>query len=113
MTNRKHSPTSKAAHESIKPAKSYYHEKIVEGLMKLKVGGTFSEISVAAEIKPEQCWKRLSECAAAGTIFDTGVTRKLPSGRQGTVWQLTSIKTADKIIESANNGGFTQTELFD
>lgn len=111
MTNRKHSATSKAAHESIKPAKSFYHEKIVEGLMKLKCGGTFAEIGDSVGIGHDKIWKRLSELSQAGTIFNTGVTRPLPSGRSGSVWQLTSIKTADKIISDATNNS-QQQKLF-
>lgn len=111
---RQHSPTSKAAHESIKPAKAYYHAKVVEGLEQLKGGGTFSQIADAVCLAPDKIWKRCSELKAAGIIFDTGITRPLPSGRQGTVWQLVKIKDAyaDNVIREANTPASIQRELF-
>lgn len=105
--------TSRAAHESIMPAKAYYHKKVIEGLEKLKVGGTFAEIADAVDVKHDKIWKRISEVAKLEIVFDTGITRKLPSGRQGTVWQLTSRKHsyANEVINSATNNP-KQTELF-
>lgn len=85
--------TSIDAHDSIKPAKAYYHQKVVEGLQKLKVGGTFSEIAHAVGLTDDKIWRRMSECAANGIVYDTGITRPLPSGRKGTVWQLTKQPT--------------------
>ena len=82
--------TSRLAHDSIKPAKQAYWDKIIDGLKKLKVGGTFSEISMCIGVSPDHVWKRLSELERDGKIYNTGMTRKLPSGRAGSVWQLTS-----------------------
>lgn len=104
--------TSKAAHDSMKNAKSSYWEKIEEGLNKLKVGGTFSEISVASGVKPEQVWKRLSEMQRDGKIYDTGITRALPSGRQGTVWQLVEIKVKQSVVPVTLPKILTQSQLF-
>lgn len=97
--------TSKAAHDSIKPAKAYYHAKVIEGLQKLKVGGTFFEISQAVGLGPDKIWKRISELVKDEKIFDTGITRRLPSGRQGTVWQIVGMTTNGEmpVIESAKN----------
>jgi len=89
--------TSIDAHNSIKPAKAYYHAKVLEGLNKLRVGGTFFEISQSAGIKPEQAWKRISELVKDGKIFDTGITRRLPSGRNGTVWQITGMNSTGEV----------------
>ena len=81
-------PTSREAHEYIKPHKQSHQEKILEGLDRLKIGGTHEEIGAVAGLRPDQCWKRLSELAKEGKIFDTMITRKLKSGLQGSVWQL-------------------------
>lgn len=86
MKKREFRPTSKAAHDSVMVHKSELYEKIIEGLKKLKVGGTFEEIAAAAGLKPPQVWKRLSELS--DKIYTTGITRKLSSGRRGLVWQL-------------------------
>lgn len=98
MTQRPNTPsTSRAAHESIKPAKSYYHEKIIEGLRKLKVGGTFEEIAEASGIQPSQAWKRLSEMQAAGLVYNVGTTRKTSSGRQAQIRQLTEFSREQEL----------------
>jgi hypothetical protein len=89
--------TSRDAHNSIKEAKSFYHQKIISGLELLKVGGNYEEISRAAGIKPDQAWKRISELVAAGRVFDTGITRKLSSNRKGTVWQLKDLPVSEEV----------------
>lgn len=83
--------TSRAAHDSIRMAKPYYWEKIIDGLEKLKVGGTFAEIGDMCRIPHDKIWKRLSELEKDGKIYNTGLTRKLPSGRVGTVWQIVGL----------------------
>ena len=80
--------TSKDAHDSIKESKEAIHKKIVEALRKIKVGGTFHEIAVTAKLTDAQTWKRISEIE---NIYDSGLRRKLPSGRNGIVWQLKEI----------------------
>jgi hypothetical protein len=95
MAQRQHKATSKAAHESIKPCKNFYHEKIIAGLQKLKVGGNYEQVAMASEIRPDQAWRRLSELVKAGKVYDTGITRKLSSGRSGVVWQLVGLEYVD------------------
>jgi len=85
---RQHRPTSKEGEAHIAPFKPNHKEKIKEGLGKLKVGGTQEEIADAAELRPDQVWKRLSELEEDGIIYNTGITRKLKSGVSGIVWQL-------------------------
>lgn len=106
--------TSIDAHNSIIPAKSHYHKIVVDGLRKLKVGGTFAEVADSMGVGHDKIWRRMSELQKIGVIYDTGITRKLPSNRQGTVWQLMEIKHsfADKVIEDVKNGGARQSELF-
>ncbi len=92
MTKRKQPITSILAHNSVKESKSAMYVKIIEGLEKLRVGGTFDEISEAAGLKPQQVWKRFSEMQGLGLIFNVGITRKGVSGRLCSVWQLTTLK---------------------
>lgn len=81
-------PTSKEGHEHIKPYKPTHYERILQALERLKVGGTYEEISLCAHMRPDQVWKRLSELRKDEKIFETGTYRKLSSGLNGTVWQL-------------------------
>lgn len=84
--------TSRLAHESVKPHKQSTKELICDGLRKLRVGGDQEQIANEIGLEPAQVWKRLNELVKDGKIFDTGITRKLKSGRQGIVWQLTEQK---------------------
>ena len=88
-------PTSRAGHEHIKPFKLNHTQKILEGLERLKIGGTHEEIAIVCGLRPDQVWKRLSEAERDGKIFNTGITRKLKSGVIGSVWQLTGHKPID------------------
>lgn len=90
MKKRQHSPTSKMAHDSIKPFKEAIWLQIEQGLEKLAVGGTFHEISRETGLKEDQVWKRLSEMEEQHRVYKTGLTRTNPSGRKSTVWQLIS-----------------------
>lgn len=104
MTKRKHKSTSKAAHDSIKPLKNYYQDKVIEGLTKLKVGGTYEEIAQSVKLKPDQVWKRISELVEKKKVYDTGITRTLSSRRKGTVWQLVGLETSEEapVIQKEN-----------
>lgn len=88
MKQRQHRPTSKAGEVYIQPAKPTHKQKIVAGLDKLKVGGTYEEISLATGMREDQVWKRMNDLVKDELVFDTGITRKLKSGLQGIVWQL-------------------------
>lgn len=94
MKKRPHRSTSAAGEAHIAPHKATHKERIVEALGKLRVGGTHEQIAIMAGMRPDQVWKRLSEAANDKIIFDTGTTRKLKSGLQGCVWQLTSLPEA-------------------
>lgn len=85
---RTHKPTSKAGENFIAPFKQSHKEKIVEALKKLPIGATHEEIAEAVGLRPDQVWKRLSECASDGKIYDSGLTRKLKSGVMGIIWKI-------------------------
>ena len=97
MTKRKNPETSILAHESVKPIKAEMYKKIIAGMEKLKVGGTSEEIALAAGLKHEQTWKRLSEMEGLGLIFNTGITRIASSGRKSMVRQLVYLKPNTKV----------------
>lgn len=121
----KNKPTSIAAYEYIKPHKPSHKQKILEALAVLKVGANHEMIAQVAGLRPDQVWKRLSECQKDGTIFDTGINRPLKSGLMGTVWQLSNLPivnpenpTTDKQVKQLKNAGIkphfqsTQANLF-
>ena len=114
MTKHHQPITSLLAHESLKESKAAMYVKIIEGLNKLRVGGTFDELSVVTGLKPQQIWKRYSEMAALGMIFNTGITRKGVSGRSCRVWQLTDLTpTSTPIkINTSETTFFMQASLF-
>jgi hypothetical protein len=120
MQKRKQPLTSILAHESVKDAKAAMYVKIIAGLEKLKVGGTFYEISKVSSLKTEQIWKRLSEMQGLGLIYNVGITRPGDSGRQCTVWQIVGKLTSKEapIIpvkaskQPSNNNTVKQIGLF-
>lgn len=94
---REYRQTSKEGEAHIKPFKPNHKAKILVGLERLKIGGTFEEISLTSGMKDSQVWKRLSEMEKDGTIFNTGITRKLKSGVHGIVWQKVGLKPIEPI----------------
>lgn len=102
MKKREHKPTSKAGETFIASFKPSHKSKILEGLEKLKVGGTHQELSQITGLREDQVWKRLSELVTDGKIFDTGITRKLKSGLCGIVWQLSGLSAQEQapVIEA-------------
>lgn len=113
MTKRKHSPTSKAAHEFIKPHKPSHCERIKDGLRLLKGGATYEEISRITGMKESQVWKRMSDLVKASEVYDTGATRVLSSGCKGIVWQLVGIQESveEKKPKQHNLTSFSQLSL--
>lgn len=95
---RQHRATSKAAHESVKERKAVMYKKILEGMERLRIGGTFEEIAKVSGLKPAQVWKRLPEMVTAGTVYNVGITRKTSSGRSAMVRQLVGMKAVDASI---------------
>lgn len=95
MKQRQHRPTSKQGEEFIKPFKQSHKQKIIDGLEKLRVGGTQEEISLCVGLREDQVWKRMNDLVKDELVFDTGITRKLKSGLQGIVWQKVGLKPCD------------------
>jgi predicted ArsR family transcriptional regulator len=93
---RQHKPTSKAGEAHITPFKQSHKEKILAAIQKNRVGCTHEQAAEICGLRPDQVWKRLSELAADGKIYDTGVTRKLKSGVNGIVWQCFETKKEEE-----------------
>jgi len=91
MTKRTNPITSILAHESVKESKEAMYVKIIAGMNKLKVGGTFEAIALQCKLKPDQVWKRLSELVEKGVVFNVGITHKTSSGRSAMVRQLVNL----------------------
>jgi len=91
MKKKAYSPTSKAAHDSVKPFKQEMWMKILNGLETVKVGATYEELSVVIGVRPDQVARRMSELESQMRVFKTGLTRPTSSGRQATVWQAYSV----------------------
>lgn len=85
--------TSIKANQSVKEMKQEHYVKIIEALEKMKVGGTYVEISEACGLDSIQVGRRLSEMITAGTVFNVGTTRMTPSGRPSMIRQLVKFKT--------------------
>lgn len=111
--SRRHSPTSKAAHDSVKAHKSEMYDKIREGLIKLRVGGNFETIAIASGITPAQCHKRLPEMIALGIVYNVGITHPTSSGRKAMVRQLTELNFPNTVIRKATEpSDYVQQDLF-
>lgn len=83
--------TSVEAFNSLtKDYKDHCFVRIAKALTKLKAGGNSWEISVAAKLPYDRVWRRMSEAARAGIVYQLPTTRPTGSGRQAHVYQLTS-----------------------
>lgn len=94
--SRKNPKTSIDAHNSIKPAKSYYHQKIMDAMRVIRVGATYEEAAKVAGVRPDQAWRRMSELVASGELYNVGYTRKTSSGRQAMVRQIVGLVASNQ-----------------
>ena len=92
---RSHCRTSKEGEEFIKPFKPNHKAKILDGLERLRIGGTQEELAAITGLRPDQVWKRMNDLVKDGEVYDTMITRKLRSGVQGIVWQKFGLKTTE------------------
>ena len=79
--------TSKAAWRSVKDNLSETKEKIIKGIIRLKIGGNYEEIARKSNLEPVQVARRMSELERDQIVFPAGI-RKTSTGRAATVWQL-------------------------
>lgn len=83
----KHSPTSRAAAEAIKPKIGPLHRAIMEHLRAFG-GSTDEELQENLIIAQNTQRPRRRELQQAGLVIDSGRTRATRSGRQAVVWTL-------------------------
>ena len=88
--HQKHSPTSKAAAEAIKPRIGPMHEKILRVLRMMDEwnGATDEQMQNALKMPANTQRPRRRELQLWGYIIDSGTTRPTQSGRQAVVWKL-------------------------
>jgi hypothetical protein len=84
----RHSPTSVAAAESIKPDANRLRMVVLSAIRDAPDGLTCDECEVLTGLRHQTCSARFRELALGGRIVDTGQTRKTRSGRAAAVWQV-------------------------
>lgn len=85
--HQRHSPTSKAAAESIKPRVGPMHTLILR-LLKDGFDATDEEMQWGLDMPANTQRPRRRELQNMGLIVDSGSTRATKSGRQAVVWTL-------------------------
>lgn len=85
--HQKHSPTSRAAAEAIKPCTGALHIQILDYLEDMR-GATDEEMQAGLDMAANTQRPRRRELQQAGLIVDSGRTRATRSGRQAVVWTL-------------------------
>lgn len=83
----KHSETSRAAAEAIKPGLNALQQKVLN-IIRLEPswGATDEEIQMMANMNPSTQRPRRIELMNKGLIRDSGKTRATKSGRRAVVW---------------------------
>ncbi len=86
----RHSETSRAAAESIKPHRGPMHEKILRLLKMMDEwdGATDEQMQAALKMKESTQRPRRRELQLWGDVIDSGKTRPTASGRMAVVWKL-------------------------
>jgi len=84
----RHSATSIAAAESIKPQQSRLHKLVLEKLAKSRFGETDESLMQLTGLPANTLRPRRRELQLKGKIKDSGQTRATVSGRQATVWRI-------------------------
>jgi hypothetical protein len=76
------------SHKAAKKVKEFSrtHEQRILGVFKTYGEMTYTEIAMVTGLEPHAVARRLRAMADDKRIMDTGMARKLPSGRWGTVW---------------------------
>lgn len=81
--------TSIDAYKSLDPEQlADIYKKILSALAIIKQG-TFEDLASAMKVDRDRVWRRLGELEKMGLIFRPGTKKKLRSGREGFIWQLT------------------------
>jgi len=90
--HQRHSPTSKAAAEAIKPRVGPLHREILSYLARVEfidgIGATDEKMQRDLDMPANTQRPRRRELQVMGLIVDSGKTRATRSGRQAVVWTL-------------------------
>lgn len=81
-------PTSKEAHEAIKPIKPTHKQIIVDVMQRYGKPMTFQMMAVQCRLNESQVWKRLSELERDGVIKYTDLKGTTSSGCKAGYWKL-------------------------
>lgn len=88
MKKSKPPQTSIDAYRSLDPAKiNEIYKKIVGALAVIK-SGTFEDIAKQLKVEKSIVWKRLGEMEKMKLLHRPGTKKKLKSGREGYVWEI-------------------------
>lgn len=83
----RHSETSVAAAESIRPDANRLRAVVLDAIRRAGADGLTDEEGIAATgLSPSTYRPRRVECVQAGKVIDSGKTRKTASGRNAVVW---------------------------
>jgi len=88
VVSQRHSDTSTAAAEAIKPDTSTLRT-LVFNFIRNAGGATDEEIQIALDMNPSTERPRRVELVNAGRVADSGERRKTKSGRKAVVWVTT------------------------
>ena len=89
MAKRKVQDTSLEAYRNLDPDKiSEKKHKIINALAAIGKGN-YEDVSKRTHLKPDTCWKRLSDLCSDGLVYRTGERKNLSSGSQGNIFALT------------------------
>jgi len=84
--NHNGTPTSIAAAHSIESCADRIRGEVYRYFLGLEAGATHHEATAATGYRPDTVRPRCRELVRMGLLFDTGRTRRTPSGRQAIVW---------------------------
>ncbi len=81
-------PTSLAAHDSVKPRKPRQWARIIHYLETDRLEATCEDVAAFLDMSPSSATARLSEMLKKGVIEDSGLRRKTKWGKEAICWRL-------------------------
>lgn len=85
-----HSATSREAAEAARDRAVTQRQRVLSHLQAMgAVGATDEEMQAELGMEGSTQRPRRGECVKAGTVRDSGLTRRTQSGRRATVWEAT------------------------
>lgn len=100
----RHSPTSRAAAEQIKPRVGPLHRQILDMLARGGAGATDEQMQCILNMPANTQRPRRRELQQAGLVVDSGITWATTSGRKAVVWMLATAQSASAPQVLPNDG---------